>query len=114
MNYRTSYFALIPEALKVIIIIGMFTFWVKLLRILNTKLTIDEKIVSGKTGILNIETLDSPINKITSVKVEQGIFGRIFNFGNVYINTPSGNFIFECMNKPNEIKRDLLNKINNQ
>ena len=67
--------------------------------------------VSGKTGLLKIQTLDSPINKVTSVKVNQSLFGRIFNYGDVYINTPAGNFIFNCLAKPNDVKKYLIDKM---
>ena len=111
MSSRTSWLAIIPDILLMCVLIGFITIWKKLIIILTTKLNIDDKIVSAKTGLINIQTLDSPINKVTSVKVEQSIFGKIFNYGNIYINTASGQFIFKCLNKPNDIKNYLVEKI---
>ena len=112
MESKTSWFALVPDILLCCIIIGFFTFWIKIIKILTTQLSIDEKMVSGKVGILKIQTLDSPINKVTSVKIEQSIFGRIFNYGNVCINTAAGQFLFQCQSKPKEIKKYLIDRMN--
>lgn len=108
MKFKTSWFALIKDVILCCVIVGFITFWKTLIVILTTKLEINENVVSGKIGLLRIQTLDSPVNKITSVKVDQSLLGRILNYGNVYINTPAGNFEFECMAKPNEIKKYLL------
>ncbi len=111
MKAKTSWTAIVPDLLMFCIMIGMITIWSKLIKILTTKLEIDDKMVSGKTGLLKIQTLDSPINKVTSVKVNQSLFGRIFNYGDVYINTPAGNFIFNCLAKPNDVKKYLIDKM---
>ena len=111
MKAKTSWMAIVPDLLMFCIMIGMITIWSKLIKILTTKLEIDDKMVSGKTGLLKIQTLDSPINKVTSVKVNQSVFGRIFNYGDVYINTPAGNFIFNCLAKPNDVKKYLIDKM---
>lgn len=111
MEGKTSWIAIIPDCCKMVIVIGFFTIWKTIINILTTKLQITDTTVSGKIGLIRIQTLDSPISKITSVKVEQGMFGRIFNYGDIYINSPAGNFQFECMSKPNELKQYLLDKM---
>lgn len=112
MVARTSWKTIIPDCLLFIFIIGLFTIWKKIFIILTTKLEITDTMVSGKIGLIHTETLDSPINKITSVKVEQKFWGKIFNYGNVYINTPAGNFDFRYMADPNKIKDYINSKLN--
>lgn len=111
MKTKTSWVAIVPDLLLICLIIGLFTIWKKLIKILTTKLEVTGKTVSGKTGLIHTQTLDSPISKVTSVKVEQGLFGKILNYGNIYINTPAGNFQFGCISKPNEFKDYLLSKM---
>ena len=111
MIFKPSWKTIIPDCLLFIFIIGLFTIWKKIFIILTTKLEISDTVVSGKIGLIHTQTLESPINKITSVKVEQKVFGKIFNYGDVYINTPAGNFDFKCMADPNKIKQYLLDKM---
>ena len=41
-------------------------------------LIITNKRVNGKTGLINTNELDSPLNKINGVQVRQGLFGKIY------------------------------------
>ena len=111
MNARTSWKVIIPDCLLFIFIIGLFTIWKKIFIILTTKLEINDNTVSGKIGLIHTQTLDSPIKQITSIKIDQSFMGKIFNYGNVYINTPAGNFEFQCMAEPNKIKDYILNRM---
>ena len=111
MRFKTSWCAIIKDLLLMLVIVGFFTIWKTLIKILTNKLEIKEEFVSGKIGLLRIQTLDSPIDKVTSIKIDQSLLGRLLNYGDVFINTPSGNFAFECMDKPNEIKEYLLSKM---
>lgn len=69
---------------------------------------IDGNMVEGKVGIIKTQKLSSNKNNITSVKVDKGIIGRIFNFGTIYISSASSNYIFKFMNNPDEIKESIL------
>ena len=111
MKFRTSWKTIIPDCLLFIFVIGLFTIWKKIFRILTTKLEITDNIVIGKTGLIHTETLESPIRQITSVKVNQSFIGKIFNYGDVFINTPAGSYAFYCMAEPNKIKDHLINKM---
>lgn len=109
MKAKTSWATIIPDCCMIMIIVGLFTIWKKIFIILTTKLEADEKIVSGKTGLIHTEKMESPIKQISSVKVEQKLFGKIFNYGDIYINTPAGQYAFGCISKPNEFKDYLIN-----
>ena len=111
MKARTSWATIIPDCCMFMIIIGLFTIWKKIFTILTTKLEITDTLVSGKTGLIHTEKMESPISKITSVKVEQNFFGKIFNYGDVYINTPAGQYNYSCIAEPNKVKDYLINKM---
>ena len=108
---KTSWFAIVPDILLCFVIIGFFRLPITVLKILTTKLTINNKFVSGKKGILKIEKLDSPINKITSVKVEQSFIGQLFKYGTININTAMGFFTFNCIDNPTQVKDYILSKM---
>lgn len=112
MKIRTSWASIIPDACLCIIVIGMFTIWGKIIKILTCKLEADDKIVSGSIGLIKTKSMQSPIKQITSIKVEQGFWGKIFNYGDIYINTASGSFIFNCVSNPTEFRDYITSKMN--
>ena len=83
---KVSSKALILHACLILCGIGLLTIWSPLAAKMATKLSHDNKYVKGKTGLLRVCTMESPISKITSVKVDQGILGRMFNYGTISIN----------------------------
>lgn len=56
----------------------------------TTELVVTSKRVIGKFGFIRRETIEILHQKIESVKVDQGIWGRIFNFGDVIIQGSGG------------------------
>ena len=82
-----------------------------LIRYFTTKLEITNKRIRGKIGLVNTNELDSPLNKINSVQVLQGFFGKIFNYGTIVITTASSVFEFGYITNPNEFKNILNNQI---
>lgn len=82
-----------------------------LIKYFTTKLIITNKRVNGKTGLINTNELDSPLNKINGVQVRQGFFGKIFNYGTISITTASTVFNFDYIEKPNEFKTILNNQM---
>ena len=54
---------------------------------LGTQLLVYRDKVVLETGLIRIAQRHIPIGKITDITVRQGIFGRVFGFGNLYIET---------------------------
>lgn len=82
-----------------------------LIRFFTTELTFTNKRLIGKNGFINTKSLDSPLNKINNVSVSNGIFGKIFGYGNVYITTSSGSYIYKGIAHPDNYKACLMNQI---
>lgn len=104
-------FALIIDLIACLIIIGIIWIIRDIIAFFTTKLIITNKRVRGKVGLINTDELDSPLNKINGVQVQQGVFGKIFNYGTVSITTASTSFNFKLIDKPNEFKTILNNQI---
>lgn len=81
------------------------------IRYATTKLGFTNKRVVGKVGFIKKQSLDAPLNKINNVGVSQGLFGKIFNWGTVEIDTSSGKYYFPCIVKPNEFKNKLMAQV---
>lgn len=111
ISVATLVIRLIIDFFAWFIIVG-FVWTVKdLIKFFTTKLVITNKRVSGKTGLINTNELDSPLNKINGIQVKQGLFGKMFNYGTISITTASTVFNFDYIDKPNEFKTILNNQI---
>lgn len=93
------------------ILIGIIWFPRDLIKYFTTKLEITNRRIKGKTGLINTNELDSPLNKINGIQVKQGLFGKIFKYGTIIITTSSSVFEFDYVTKPNEFKTILNNQI---
>ncbi|MDE6764150.1 MAG: PH domain-containing protein [Oscillospiraceae bacterium] len=83
----------------------------KFLGIKNTELGLTNKKVMGKYGIINTKVMDSPLNKVNSVTVEQGLGGKIFGYGKVVISTSSGGYNFNYIKSADSFRSAVMNQI---
>ena len=102
--------ALIAHGLLCFVAIGFFTIWGPLNAKLSCKLSHNGKRVRGEIGILKKTSMDSPISKITSIKVTQGILGRMLNYGTISINLSgdASDYVFDYIDNPNDFKNSLM------
>ena len=62
-----------------------------------------------KRGVISRRTLEMNLTRIESIDVRQGIFGRLFNFGDVNIRgTGSGMEPIRGIDSPIEFRRRVL------
>lgn len=57
---------------------------------IGTELAITSKRVIAKFGFIRRETVELNHKNVESLRVDQGVFGRIFNFGTILINGTGG------------------------
>ena len=104
-------FTLIKDFFACIIFIGFVWFPRDLIRYFNTKLEITNRRIRGKVGLVKTNELDSPLNKINSVQIKQGFFGKLCNYGTIIVTTASSYFEFAYINNPSEFKSILNTQI---
>lgn len=104
-------FKLFIDLFACCIMVGLVWFPRDLINYFTTKLEITNRRIKGKTGLIKTNELDSPLNKINSIQVKQGLCGKIFNYGTIIITTSSSVFEFDYVNKPNQFKTILNNQI---
>lgn len=93
-----------------IVISAISIIW-RLIPMLCTELSLTNRKLLGKTGIIITKVVDSPLNKINNISVEQGIFGKIFGYGHVVITTSSGGYNFNCISHPDTFRSAVMNQI---
>lgn len=56
----------------------------------TTEFAVTNKKVIAKQGLISRKTVELNLSKVESLSVDQGIFGRIFNFGKVIVRGTGG------------------------
>ena len=74
-------------------------------------LCVTTKRVFGKTGLLKINSMDSPLNKVNNVVVEENIFGKMLGYGTIRITTSSGEHVFHGVDHPVQLKGVIMSEI---
>lgn len=66
--------------------LGLIFWMVAFIRYKTTELVVTNKRVIAKFGFISRQTIEINISKIESIQVNQGILGRIFNYGSLVIS----------------------------
>jgi uncharacterized membrane protein YdbT with pleckstrin-like domain len=87
---KTSVWSLLPKILIGLILlpiygIGLIFLASAAIAYFTTELAITNKRVIAKFGLIRRDTVEMNISKVESIQVEQGIIGRIFNFGSILV-----------------------------
>lgn len=88
-----------------------FSIFGGIIAIFINELAVTNKNVVGKTGFIRKKTMSSPLDKVQNVSVSKGLFGSIFGYGKVKIDTTSGTYSFGAVKKPDQFKNAVLNQI---
>lgn len=67
-------------------IVGLVFLIIAYIRYKTTELAFTNKRVIAKAGLISRQTIELSIAKIESIQVNQGILGRIFNFGTLVVS----------------------------
>lgn len=90
------------------IIIPLVVILIAVLSKLSTKYVITDKRVGGRYGIISEDFKSATFKHVTSLRIKQGIIGKIFNFGNVIIDTSGSgarvDFVWKYVKNPIEVK----------
>ncbi|GEM_PF-2251764 len=104
---KTARIALVPllirDILAMVIIVGIFWFFRDLLRYASNKIVLYEGHIEGKTGLIKTKKLNSPLDKVQSVSVSSGLFGKIFGYGTISITTAGSIVAFDGIKGANKL-----------
>lgn len=95
----------LPVFIGIFFIIASIT---STLAIIGTEYGITNKKIIGKTGFIFRKNIDLRLNRVESVILDQGIFGRMFGYGHVVFNgTGSGKNGFLFVENPMLVKNQI-------
>jgi uncharacterized membrane protein YdbT with pleckstrin-like domain len=65
--------------------LGILLWLIALARYFTTEMAITNKRVIAKFGFISRRTVEINLQRIESIQVHQGLFGRIFNYGSIVV-----------------------------
>jgi membrane protein YdbS with pleckstrin-like domain len=70
-----------------------------------------EKEIIYKSGLIRKQRMTMPYQSVADVKIEKGVMGRIFNFGDVVLEGFKNNLTINGIRRPEELYEQLRAKI---
>ncbi len=90
----TWFSVLLPLILGVLLLpfygFGLIIIIPCVLKITSTELALTNKRIVAKFGFIRRETVELRLERVESISVSQGIFGRIFNYGSIVVKGSGG------------------------
>ena len=89
--------------------IGLIFWGIAFVRYKTTELAITNRRVIAKFGFVSRRTVELNINKVESIQVDQGVLGRIFNYGTLMIaGTGSSQAPIVGISSPMDFRRAFI------
>lgn len=72
------------------ILIGLILIAIAAVHVLTTELALTNRRIIAKFGLIRRNTIELKVNRVESLGVNQGVLGRIFNFGSIIVKGTGG------------------------
>ncbi len=69
-----------------VVVIGLFFLIYAWIKIRSTEVAITNRRIIAKFGFITRHTIEINLDKVESLRVEQGFWGRVLNFGTIFIS----------------------------
>jgi uncharacterized membrane protein YdbT with pleckstrin-like domain len=82
-----SQFGLVLLGIVTLVVgVGLIFLIIAYIRVHSTEVAITNRRVIFKTGLVKRHTVEINLEKVESLRVDQGFWGRILNFGSIYMS----------------------------
>ncbi len=99
-------FAASGKLAAVLLVIALLLAMDRYIRLATSEFVVTNKRVLIKTGLIRRHTLELLLSKVETIGVEQGIYGRIFNFGTIVVTGTGGTKeLFPIIARPLEFRK---------
>lgn len=75
------------------------------------KYIVGENTVAIKVGVLSEKVQYIPYRQVERVELDEGILGRIFNFGNLIVDTGEDNVVLRGLKGPQRVQKVIMERI---
>ncbi|OAM34036.1 hypothetical protein A7Q01_04715 [Eikenella sp. NML96-A-049] len=94
---------------------GVIFFIFAAINVMSTELALTNKRVIAKFGFIRRQTIELNLNKVESIVVNQGVIGRMFNFGSVGVRgTGGGQAPIPYIARPQEFRQQVNNLLDEE
>jgi len=76
--------------LLLVVVVGLFFLVAAWIKVHSTELAITNRRVIAKFGFIKRDTVEINLEKVEALRVEQGFWGRILNFGTILMTGTGG------------------------
>ena len=112
--YQHTKKVFIGDAVLAPIGIGIITGIVHLFKYMSERVSVGDRTVKLKTGILSNNEVEVSLNKINTISVKQSLIGKIMGFGSIVIYTGNdvSGITFNQLDNPLDIKLAIQKRMN--
>ena len=90
--------------------IGLLLIGIAAIHVLTTELALTNRRIIAKSGLIRRNTIELKVNRVESLGVDQGILGRILNFGSIVVKGVGGSHApIPYISRPMEFRQQVNN-----
>ena len=115
VSWLSQFWGIVFGILLLIWVIGIVLIVSAVLNVMTTELALTNKRVIAKFGFIRRQTIELNINRIESISVNQGFWGRIFNYGSIVVRGTGGSHApIPYIARPMEFRHQFNDFIDNE
>ena len=86
VSWWSQFALLLLGIVTLVVVVGLVFLVMAWIKVRSTELAITNKRVIAKFGFVKRHTVEINLDKVEALKVEQGVMGRILNYGTIFIS----------------------------
>jgi uncharacterized membrane protein YdbT with pleckstrin-like domain len=86
ISWWSQFALLLLGVVTLVVVVGLIFLVIAWIRVRSTEVAITDRRVIAKFGFIRRHTVEINLDKVEALKVEQGFWGRILNYGTIYIS----------------------------
>ena len=86
ISWWSVFWLLFLGVLTLVLVVGLVFLVMAWVRVRSTEIAITNKRIIAKFGFIKRHTVEINLDKVESLRVEQGLWGRFLNFGTIYVS----------------------------
>lgn len=86
MSWWSQFWLILAGVATLVVVVGVFLLLAAWIRMKSTEIAITNKRVIAKFGFIRRSTVEINLEKVEALKVEQGFWGRMLNYGTILMS----------------------------
>ncbi|AWL28970.1 PH domain-containing protein [Acinetobacter defluvii] len=100
----------LPSKNVIFFLLGIIFIAIAVIHVVTTELALTSRRIIAKSGLVRRNTIELKVNRIESLGVDQGVLGRILNFGSITVKGIGGSHApIPYIARPMEFRQQVNN-----